>query len=70
MDEGCSIAKALGRAIRRISRPCITPLDELAGRAEAIRAERDCKLDEARERRKARRAAARPPSVPCAAQAS
>jgi transposase InsO family protein len=37
----------------------ITPLDQLLGRADAIHAERDRKLEEARERRAAQRAAAK-----------
>ncbi len=45
----------------------IAPLDKLDGREEAIHAQRDRKLHEAREARKAQRAAARHASVACVA---
>jgi len=48
----------------------IAPLDKLKGREQEIHAERDRKLHEARERRKANRAAARSQSVACVANAS
>ena len=48
----------------------ITPLDKLQGREQAIFDERDRKLHEARERRKAQRQAARAPALASAAAAT